>query len=133
MRFINIDNLTWLGGGSFGSVYRLSPRRIIKVYNYIDVHDNNIMIDEMEASLCSEHALPVLDIVTAVRSGYHYYAVIKKYLPFRVTYTESQHLKRNLPKKLQWDCHSGNALKDYNGKVFLVDTQGTYAKKLCGW
>jgi hypothetical protein len=131
MRFINVRGLKLLGSGYFGRVYRLSPRRVIKVYDCGCEDDPHIMSEEVEMSMISEHALPVLDVVIAIERNKHYYAVIKKYLPHNITWDEGDQLYKNLPKKLRWDCGSSNARKDYNGKVFLIDTQGDYALDCC--
>lgn len=130
MRFVNISGLKRLGGGVFSTVYRLSPNRVIKVYdNYVD-HSINIMAEEIELSMKSPHALPVLDIAIAKRRTKRYYAVIKKYLPYRVTWEEIDNLRDALPGCLREDCHIDNARKDEKGNVFLIDTQGRYAFEL---
>jgi hypothetical protein len=127
MRLINVDGLKFLGRGEFGNVYKLSPTKVIKVYMYYRKHDVNIMAEEIELSTRSEHALPVADVAIARKRNKCYYAVIKKYLSNEATYGEIASLKKLLPKELKIDCHSDNVRKDEKGRVFLIDTQGTYA------
>lgn len=127
MRFVNVSKLKYIGSGSFATVYRLSPRRVIKVYDRDPKHDGNIMAEEIELSKTSPHALPVLDVAIARRGKKRYYAVIKRYLPRRVTWTEMRQLESRLPRKLRDDCHTDNVRKDDKGRMFLIDTQGKYA------
>jgi len=130
VRIVNVDRLNILGHGSFSTVYHLSPRRVIKVYNQFPEFDMGIMAEEIEMSMCSEYALPVLDVVIALSNQKRYYAVIKKYLPFEVTHLEANRLSRLLPHKLKLDCHSANVRKDGKGNLFLIDTQWNYAFRL---
>lgn len=133
MRFVNTKGLRCIGSGVFASVYRLSPTRIIKVYDYDPQHDGNLMAEEIELSMCSEHALPILDVAIAKKRGKRYYAVIKEYLPKRATYLEAIRLEKILPRRLQLDCHEENVRKNKKGKMFLIDTQGRYAFKVLGF
>jgi hypothetical protein len=131
MRFVNINGLKIVGSGAFSTVYRLSSTRIIKVYDRGHLHDANIMSEEIELSMSSKYALPVLDVAIAKKklkkSVNCYYAVIKRYLPNRPNWDEQTNVKRLLPRKLQVDCHSENFRKDEKGNIFLIDTQGSYA------
>ncbi len=127
MRFVNVSRLKYLGQGEFSRVYRLSSQRVIKVYDRHDKWDAGIMAEEIELSMASPHALPVLDVAIARRGNKRFYAVIKKYIPHGVTWEEMQALQRKLPAKLKDDCHYGNVRKDEKGKIFLIDTQGQYA------
>jgi hypothetical protein len=127
MRIINVDCLKRLGGGVFSTVYHLSPRRVIKVYDKFSKYDMGIIAEEIEMSMCSEYALPVLDVAIATRRKRRYYAVIKKYLPFSVTFREALRFEKILPRRLRFDCHRENVRKDGRGNLFLIDTQGNYA------
>jgi hypothetical protein len=132
MRTVNITKLKRVGSGAFSTVYRLSSKRVVKVYNKSDSqHDGNIMAEEIELSMCSQYALPVLEAVVAkkiMKSGVkYYYAVIKEYMPHRATWREVDRLTSRLPRKLQDDCYYDNVRKDNKGNIFLIDTQGDYA------
>lgn len=129
MRFVNVSKLKRIGSGYFSTVYRLSPQRVIKVYNHHKGHDGNIMAEEVELSGSSPHALPVLGVAIAVKGATRHYAVIKKYIPRRATWKEADDLRDVLPRKLQADCYSDNVRKDDKGRLFLIDTQGNYAFK----
>ena len=123
-----------LGSGSFGTVYRLSKTKVIKVYNrfayYSKSQDGNIMAEEVELSMCSEHALPVLEVAVATKGDECFYAVIKRYLPNTATYKDSDRLRSLLPWDLRADCYSANVRKDSKGRAYLIDTQGKYAFEL---
>jgi len=127
MKFINVDDLEFIGSGAFSRVYRLSPTEIIKVYFYYNKCDINIMAEEIELSMTSDYALPVLNVAVAINKKRHHYAVIKKYLPREATVRECRRLEKRLPKCLRRDCYCDNARVDEKGNVFLIDTQGPYA------
>lgn len=127
MRTIDISKLKRIGSGAFSIVYRLSSTRIIKVYNRHPKYDMGIIAEEIELSMISEYALPVLDIVIAKNKRFRYYAVIKEYLPYQATFDEIHEVTYLLPYKLREDCHEGNIRKNSKGKVYLIDTQGNYA------
>jgi len=132
MRTVNIKGLKYIGSGAFADVYRLSQRRIIKVYDYDPEYDAAIMAEEIELSMRSDHVLPVLDTAIAKKGRRRHYAVIKRYLPKRATGDDAEILERLLPRELRLDCHSDNVRKDNNGRTFLIDTQGNFAFKVLG-
>jgi len=128
MKIIDVSNLPHIGSGCFSDVYRLSPRKIIKVYTQDPAADaSEYMIEEIELSKKSKYTLPVLDVAIAKRGKRHYYAVIKRYIPKEVSYFESERFKRLLPKVLRVDAKKRNIRKDSRNRMYLIDTQGPVA------
>lgn len=134
MRVIDVSRLRPIGSGEFGAVYRISSKRIIKVYNndYYDDCYLDIMAEEIELSYLSKHSLPVLGTAIAKKNGRLFYAVIKEYLPYHATSADAIRLRELFKKnKRTWvladDCYSNNVRKDRKGRTFLIDTQGDYA------
>lgn len=139
MEIINIDELTCIGQGSFARVYKLSPTRVIKVYERWSQRSikiiNRIMGEEVRLSRSSPYVLPVLKVVLAkkkvgFRCSQYYYAVIKKYIPHPINGEEWEKLRELVPKKLQWDCSFANCGKDEDGNLYLIDAQGPYTVKV---
>jgi len=126
-KIINTCGLKFLGGGVTGNVYRLNEKYVVKVYCNASTwycKDNSDMIalmQELEACYSSDLVLPIEDIAIARKRNKLYYAAIKRYLPYRCSYTEVSRIERLLPMKLRWDLHEGNVMRDYNGKLWLID------------
>lgn len=128
---INAEKHKQIGSGCFGRVYRLTPRKVVKVfYSKIPKY---VISSEIKGSKASEHALPVLKVVKVKikeKEGKEYWGLIKRYIPFECNYKEADKVKDLLMKEdtddtnfLACDCHTGNIRKDSNGKLWLIDTQ----------
>jgi len=125
MQYIDISKLKCIGFGSFGTVYRISKNRIVKVYDQHKPEDVlSIMIEEIELSQISKYALPVIDVAVVRNKKYHYYGVIKRYIPYKANGYDIIKLENKLPKILQYDIRKNNVRKDSRNRVYLIDTQG---------
>ena len=128
MRYIDISNLPHIGYGAFSNVYRISKNRIIKVYDQDKPADaSEFMIEEIELSKKSKYTLPVLDTAIARRGEWHYYAVIKRYIPFEANSNDVKKIEKKLPKILREDLKEENVRKDSRNRIYLIDTQGPVA------
>ena len=132
MRVVNLKGLKRIGWGAFSEVYKLSQKKVIKVYTWYEPQDLRIVAEEIELSHSSEYTLPVLETAIARKGNKLHYAVIKKYLPYPASKREATKLRTLIRKEkvkggLILDCYGENVRKDKRGKFFLVDTQGTYA------
>jgi len=116
-----------IGQGSFATVYKISPKRVVKVFDY---HRLGVAIklirDEIKGSKRKDN-LPVIDIVNVNRNGKILPAILKEYLPYRVSLQEINKMPR------YWDKRLANCRKrTRNGKPVLIDTQTRKALRLIG-
>jgi len=141
MRHIHVKTSQMIGEGAFGRVYRISPRRVVKVFFGEDFKESLFEArSEIRGSKIYKHALPVLELVKVT----HTYliqewncetgdykpgrrikrtraAVIKRYIPYTVTDTQIASLySKNYEGP--WDRHPDNYGMDSNGRIYLIDT-----------
>lgn len=117
-----------VGSGYYATVYRLSPRRVVKVFqNHVPKY---VVSSEIEGSKVSKYALPVLKVVKVkFKNESECWRLVKKYIPHEVSRDESDFLKSKLrlesekAKKLCFDCHEYNVRRDNKGKLWMIDTQ----------
>ena len=126
MKTIRVTRQQIIGDGAFATVYRISPRRVVKVFESRIKLGMKLAKDEIQGSKKYKYGLPVLRMVKVIRSyrgkESEFIGVIKKYIPYRVTNTEINKLYKNRVQNLPWDAHSLNFGKDYNGKIYMIDT-----------
>lgn len=108
-----------IGKGSFGDVYRISSRRVVKVYKEELIDGLYCAKDEKIGAKLFENGLPVLKIVRVTHKDKEYIGVIKRYLP-----NEATHYDR-LPNTGYdaTDWGPDQYRKDSKGKPYRVDTQ----------
>jgi hypothetical protein len=127
----------WIDSGGYGSVYRISPRRVIKIFNIVNEEGEYDTPDDVEfwledeehgASL-SDYALPILRRETVIGTdGNQWTGLVKRYLPHECNkkdFITIRQLEKKLPEELQWDAYGRNWMKDSRGNYYLVDTQTT--------
>jgi hypothetical protein len=126
-RLIKVNSNQLIGSGCYGDVYRISSRRVVKVYQ--DLEDaEEIRRDEILGSRLSEYCLPILEKVN-VRVGEkskQYLGVIKRYLPYKYcgNFCLCSHLSRfKRTQVLAGDAHFENIRCGKDGKPYLIDTQ----------
>ena len=126
MRVVNVRGKTMIGCGAFGSVYKISPKRVVKVYDRDEgsKHEMEYISKEIELSFRHKNVLPVLDLVLVKHRGKFHYGLIKKYLPRRPKYKHIKELSKILPKELKWDLKEENVRLDRDGTAYLIDTNG---------
>lgn len=112
-----------LGQGSYGTVYKISPRRVIKIYDGYTSFETNLKVlnDEIKNAPKFKNGLMPLKIVEVKFRGKKYPASIKRYLPLNVKYKEVKHLCKHKFDKI--DFASCQYKKDYRGNIYRVDTQ----------
>jgi len=124
-RLIVVKEHQFIACGDFGSVYRISKDKVVKVFDCGDSKEilENLATDELRGSKLIKHALPVLERVNVlcldgkIRPG-----LIKEYLPYDINYQEFyRFIKKNNIKT--WDAKAINYRKDSKGKIWRVDTQ----------
>jgi hypothetical protein len=124
----------FLGSGAYGSVYRISPKRIVKVYNLSEIsigflaEKQRLAIelryarDEIRGSKRYAFGLPVLQIVMCINGhGKKHIGVIKKYLPKSARWKDLD--KAYKFRQRPWDDGCRNYRRDNNGKLYMIDTQ----------
>jgi len=123
---INIDNLNEVGDGQFAVAYRLSPRRVIKVFRTDDTEEEKMLIeDEIEGSK-RPGCLPVLRTMVVTECGIEKIGLVKKYIPYKLDYNNEKDMDdyNEFDKTYCYcDCHAQNVMRDYNGILYMVDTQ----------
>jgi len=127
-----------IGFGSFAYVFRISPRRVIKIFD--PCVSKEVINSEIEGSKCSKHSLPVLKIVKVksrslnflygVKGKRIYWGLVKRYIPYEVSEEEADQLRKQLERSrnekvqmLAADCYEQNVRKDSRGSLWIVDTQ----------
>jgi hypothetical protein len=124
-KIIRVEEKDLLGYGTYGRVYRISPRRVVKIFTS-QQYEEFFVNDEIEGSRILPHTLPILRIVKVclVEEGRHYIGLVKKYLPdvdpdiFEVN---AWRAKNNLPAidaYMWW-----NIRKDARGRFYSIDSQ----------
>lgn len=139
IRRIKVFSKQKIGEGAYGTVYRISPRRVVKIFDISLAIEEQMeaCLDEIEGSQIYAYALPVLGIAEVTLRKRNYigpsdykikkftgYGVIKKYLPYQAKEHEIKTLyqQRNYDGKWYWDDHPYNYRKDNRGNIYLVDT-----------
>jgi len=116
----------WIGAGSFADVYRISQRRVVKVFSirFSDEVRDALIVDEVQGGYTLQFGLPVLKIVDVITmNGKKTKGLIKRYIPLEVTYDEVCDLHDDQDLKMDWDAGNENFRKDTRGNFFQVDTQ----------
>jgi hypothetical protein len=108
-----------IGGGYWSRIFRVSPRRIIKVFRHntreLDGLSEKVLVSsEVYGARKYKYALPVLKVIDVITpEGYLQKGIVKKYLP---------HCVRSM--KQLWELYpTGRTPWDYDGTIYLVDTQ----------
>jgi len=116
-----------IGYGSFATVYKISPKRVVKVFEVYPLDLSIKLIrDEVKGSKRKDN-LPIIDIVNVNRNGQIYPGILKEYLPYRVSQQEVDRMPR------YWDKSPRNCRKrTRNGKPLLIDSQTRNALRLAG-
>ena len=115
-----------IGEGCSGRVFRISPRRVVKIFFGDPPEQKDLVLDEIEGSKLSKHALPILEIVKVKVRNRTMLGIIKRYIPHDVEEEEASTLRQQLYEEtdeLSWDCYSDNVKKDSRGRLWLIDTQ----------
>jgi hypothetical protein len=114
---------TKIGECSYGIVYRISPRRVVKIYDGCNSFENNLQVlnDEINSAKKFKNGLIPLKAVVVKFNRKKHPATIKRYLPLEVTGLEILHLEKH-----KFDCYDfcqDQYRKDYKGTIYRVDTQ----------
>lgn len=123
------DNYIYLSEGSFAEVYKISPRRIIKIYMEEYFEDGMLYAqDEVDGVKYFRNGLPVIKTVAVFYERSWRAANIKRYIPNPITeYELDQYAKR---KADFFDCGIDQYRKDNKGTIYRVDTQYKLVKKI---
>jgi hypothetical protein len=124
---IKLKRDQYLGEGAFAKVYRVSPRRVVKVYDhrFTKKEIKDLMEDEIKGSKSVRNALPVLRVVDVIPPGCTkrvQKGLLKRYIPLEVSHKEFREYVKSW-KELDWDAHDSNYRKDTRGNYWQVDTQ----------
>lgn len=122
MKTIKVNKRQYIGGGCFGDVYRISSRRVVKVF-----HLGGECESEIKGSKLSKYALPILERVKVKRGNKKFDGVIKRYIPYECDIIDYEVIRKKLkkyknPSKLLWDLHINNIRKDSRGRIYIIDT-----------
>lgn len=126
-RLITVEPEQFIGEGGFARVYRISPRRVVKVFFYDDDNREALVKDEILGAKRYAYALPILGVVR-VEGDVKGIGVIKKYVPYPVSEEEIAVLYKG--KREPWDFSAHNYRKDYDGTIYMVDTQTPEAERI---
>jgi hypothetical protein len=115
-----------IGVGSFGTVYRISPRRVVKVF-HAEWDQEYIIRDEITGSSKHELCLPVLKVVDVEywKDGHlkKTKGLLKRYIPIKADHRDAKVLRKRLKGHILWDLWDKNLRKDTKGNIYIVDTQ----------
>lgn len=117
-----------IGVGCFSEVFKISPRRVIKIF-FARI-PKYVIESEIKGSKSCKYALPILKVVLVDFHGEKRWGLVKKLIPYAVNETQACKLQDLLKlenslnaKTLAYDCHSHNVRKDSRGKLWMIDTQ----------
>ena len=123
--------------GDFSTIYKVSPYRIIKLYNkfhkYNDKELDFLIKDEIRGSTLN-YGLPIIKEVTVLypmcceECGDYKEArgLLKRYIPYFVSEEECLEIvnRPDFPIDLRWDSDKERQMrKDEKGRIYVVDTQ----------
>lgn len=124
MKPISLRKDQKIGAGVFGTVYRISKCRVVKVFRRCAKHN---IEDEIKSSSLHPSCLPVLKVVDVILpNGKKQKALLKKYIPNDVTRAEFLDFRDLVDADgtdLIWDLHEKNVRKDSRGRIYIIDTQ----------
>ena len=130
MRKIKVISEQWIGEGSYGTVYRISPRKVVKAF-FRDPRMEAYVKDEIRGSKLYKAALPILEVVTVVLpDDEETVGLVKRYIPNGVSYNELRAALRNKLINYGWDVRTDNYRKDNKGRIWRIDTQTIAALKI---
>mgnify|MGYP003825321975 CR=1 FL=1 len=126
MKPIKLTKKQFIDEGAFAKVYRISPRRIVKVFKDQDNEEyGRNLQDEIAGSKMHEACLPILKVVEVIlpNSRRSRKALLKRYIPYEVS--EGEFYKKYNPHNYSifWDIKRRNIRKDSKGRIYLIDTQ----------
>lgn len=134
-RIVRVSEKDRIGRGAFARIYRISPRRIVKVFydtsawynNDHKYHDHLIRREYRGAKKYKKiNALPCLGIITVYEtiSGVttKKKGIVKEYIPLPVTTREMCKLYKAEEHDYFWDLHRSNVRKKPNGTIYIIDT-----------
>jgi len=139
MKPIRLERNQEIGRGATAIVYKISPRRVVKVFKrYRGKALDKIVEDEIENAKRFELGLPgqLVYVFTPRSNRGPVKAVMKRYLPRPVSWDDIDKIYEiEDPEDILWDIHSDNFRKDSKGKIYWVDTQSerVYAKYFEHW
>lgn len=130
METIFTNKLKLIGTGAFGKVFRLSHRRIVKVFSSYNSEEyvNRIIKDEIRGSKF-KGSLPVLKVVNVVINGRKTKGLVKRYLQYPITPRELDDLIRKKKITALWDDRPVNFRKDSKGNIYRIDTMTSWFKE----
>jgi len=120
-----------VGYGAYGDIYRISPRRVIKVYRacFSKLQVADLIKDEIAGSKTNKRCLPILNTVEVrVSNKRTTYGLLKRYLPIEAGGRDVDTIRDILPpgncrKNCWWDLKDSNLRKDTRGNIYIIDTQ----------
>ena len=124
-KIINLKSKKVIGRGSFAIVYKVSPRRVVKVFRSNVKEELDLLLeDEVKGGKTLAYALPVLKVVNVITPrGRLTRGLLKQFIPYPVTLEE---IWAEIPIRIInkiWDIQSNNIRRDSKGRLWLVDTQ----------
>ena len=124
-RRIKVTKKQWIDCGSYNDIYRISPRRIVKVpkHYFIKIAEKMIL-DEIRGSKIQKFALPILDIVDVeLPDGLVIPGILRRYIPNEYSYAKWRKLENQHNLMNSWDARPVNFRYDSKGTPWRVDTQ----------
>lgn len=124
------NNMLLSDQGAFARVYRISSRRIVKVYRAKDIQvSKKFANDEIKGSKIYKkyNALPVLEVVNVIEvldSGVRKaIGVLKRYIPYNLSKKDYETFLYSHPDCVHPDVYGPNLKKDSRGNIYFIDTQ----------
>jgi signal recognition particle subunit SEC65 len=127
----------YIGEGDFATIYRVSNRRILKVFDRTNNFNNeeiDLLINDEIRGGTLNYGLPVIKEMVVLCpiccdecSDYkEVRALLKRFIPFTVTEEECCEIinRSDFPIELKWDSNNPRQMrKDEKGRIYVVDTQ----------
>jgi hypothetical protein len=118
MKVIKLQKEQEIGHGMYGVVYRISPRRVVKVFKKFQKYN---IPDEIKGSKTDKRCLPVLKVVDVVLpNGKKRKGLVKRYIPYEISMKEFFKLR---DAEDFYDLHDNNVRKDSRNRIYIIDTQ----------
>lgn len=116
----NTETMEYVGNGSYASVYKLSVRRVVKVFgsNFSKDDVEGLIEDEILGSK-EERSLPVLRVIDIFHNGRITKGLVKRLLKRNASWDE---IEASGIDEDGFDVSPINCMVDTKGNVFKVDT-----------
>lgn len=114
----------FLDSGCHAHVYRISQRRVVKVFIDKSYSEKDYIKDELEGSKVLDYALPILKVIDVeLPNKKKAKGLVRRYIPKDISKKTYRKIKKEINQTFDKDAHIDNFKQDTRGNIWRVDTQ----------